>query len=270
MIHYLITGANRGLGIEFVRQLLARGDSVTACCREPESAKELHELAGAAQSRLTLRALDVADATAIAALPGQLTGAVDVLINNAGIAAGEERFGAFDAATMARVLHVNSIAPMLLTQAFTPLLEKQGKQPKIVCITSILGSISQAEGLSFGLSYGMSKAALNMGVKKVASELKRRGVSIVALHPGWVQTDMGGCERHATARGVDPRDAGRHRQADDRRQRALPHVRGQGTALVTTCPAKAGSLAIARARLPSAVAGLAPAGLRRLCRQQSV
>ncbi len=192
MTRYLITGANRGLGLEFVRQLLARGDSVVACCREPDAAKELRALAADAGDRLTLLPLDVADADAIAALPGKLPGAVDVLVNNAGIAAEAEVFGEFDAATMARVLQVNSIAPMLLTQALTPLLEKQGKQPKVVCITSVLGSITQAEGLSFGLSYGMSKAALNMGVKKLASELKRRGVALVALHPGWVQTDMGG------------------------------------------------------------------------------
>ena len=191
MTRYLITGANRGLGLEFTRQLLARGDSVIACCREPDSAKALQELAGAAEDRLTVRELDVTDADAIAELPRDLP-AIDVLINNAGIAAGEEKFGAFDAGTMTRVLFVNAIAPMLVTQALTPLLEKEGKGPKVVCVTSILGSITKAEGLSFGLSYGMSKAALNMGVKKVAAELKRRGVAIIAMHPGWVQTDMGG------------------------------------------------------------------------------
>ncbi len=190
MTRYLITGANRGLGLEFVRQLLARGDSVIACCREPDSAKALQELVGAAGDRLTVRALDVTDPAAIDDLPDDLP-TVDVLINNAGIAAAEEAFGFFDAGTMARVLFVNSVAPMLVTQAMTPVLEK-GKQPKVVCITSALGSITRAEGLSFGLSYGMSKAALNMGVKKLASELKGRGIALVALHPGWVQTDMGG------------------------------------------------------------------------------
>ena len=192
MTRYLITGANRGLGLEFVRQLLARGDAVVACCREPDRAKALRELGAAAGDRLTLQALDVTDAGSIGALPQALTGPVDVLINNAGVAAAEEEFGAFDAATMARVLQINSVAPMLVTQALTPLLEKSGAQPKVVCITSGLGSIANADGLSFGLSYGMSKAALNMGVKKLAPELQRRGIAIVALHPGWVQTDMGG------------------------------------------------------------------------------
>ena len=191
MTRYLITGANRGLGLEFTRQLLERGDSVIACCREPDSAKALQELAGSADDRLTVRELDVTDADAIAELPRDLP-AIDVLINNAGIAAAEEAFGEFEAGTMTRVLFVNSVAPMLVTQALTPLLEHEGKEPKVVCITSGLGSISRADGLTFGLSYGMSKAALNMGVKKLASELKRRGVAIVALHPRGVETEMGG------------------------------------------------------------------------------
>ena len=190
MTRYLITGANRGLGLEFVRQLLARGDSVVACCREPESAKTLQELAGESGDRLIVRELDVTDPAAIDALPEGLP-AVDVLINNAGVAAAEERFGEFDAGTMARVLFINSIAPMLVTQGMTYVLEKS-KQPKIVCVTSELGSIAKAQGLSFGLSYGMSKAALNMGVKKLAAEMKRRKIALITLHPGWVQTDMGG------------------------------------------------------------------------------
>ncbi len=195
MNHYLITGANRGLGLEFVRQLLARGDGVTACCREPDEAGDLQRLGASAGERFATLALDVADADAVAALPGKLRAGgrvVDVVINNAGIAAGEEAFGQFEAGTMERVLRVNSIAPMLVAQAVAPLLEKDGTAPKIVCITSGLGSIANADGLTFGLSYGMSKAALNMGVKKLASEMKRRGVAIIALHPGWVQTDMGG------------------------------------------------------------------------------
>ena len=190
MTRYLITGANRGLGLEFVRQLLARGDSVVACCREPSEAKALQELAAEAGDRLLLRELDVTDPSAIDALPEGLP-SVDVLINNAGVAAEEEKFGEFDAGTMARVLFVNSIAPMLVTQAMTYVLEK-GKNPKIVCITSGLGSITRAEGLMFGLSYGMSKAALNMGVKKLSSEMKSRGIALLTMHPGWVQTDMGG------------------------------------------------------------------------------
>ena len=194
MPHYLLTGANRGLGLEFVRQLLARGDSVTACCRAPQEATDLHALGQNAGDRFRTLALDVTDADAIARLPDQLGSAqpVDVLINNAGVAAGHESFGQFDAETMERVLRVNAVAPMLLTQALAPLLEKSGTAPKIVCITSQLGSITNASDLSFGLSYGMSKAALNMGVKKLSSEMTRRGISMIALHPGWVQTDMGG------------------------------------------------------------------------------
>ncbi len=199
MANYLVTGANRGLGLEFVRQLVARGDTVIACCREPDEASELKGIGG---ERLLIHALDVSDPAAIASLPAHLDGAtVDVLINNAGVAAGEEAFGEFDVATMANVLRVNAVAPMLVTQALTPLLEKSGAGAKVVYITSILGSIEHAEGLVFGLSYGMSKAALNMGAKKLAAELKGRNIASVLLHPGWVQTDMGGSG--ATVQPVD-------------------------------------------------------------------
>ena len=197
MTNYLITGANRGLGLEFVRQLLARGDAVTACCRAPEKASELKALgAGNAADRLKIYGFDVTDPDAIAALPAKLKGdgvQVDVLVNNAGVASfGEEKLGAFKAEAMERVLLTNSVAPMLVVQAFLPWLEANNQSPKIVCITSSLGSITQTEGLTYGLSYGMSKAALNMGVKTLSSELKRRGIAILTLHPGWVQTDMGG------------------------------------------------------------------------------
>ena len=201
MANYLVTGANRGLGLEFTRQLIARGDTVIACCREPARAGELRAIG---DERLLIHALDVSDPAAITALPGQLEGAgvtVDVLINNAGLAAGDESFGHLDAATMAKVLHVNAIAPMLVTQALTPLLEKSAGPAKVIYITSILGSIEHAEGLMFGLSYGMSKAALNMGGKKLAAELKGSGIASVLLHPGWVQTDMGGSG--ATVKPVD-------------------------------------------------------------------
>ena len=184
MNHYLITGANRGLGLEFVRQLLARGERVTATCREPGKAKELAALAC---DRLAVLPLDVTDPAQIALLAKQVS-EVDVLINNAGVAAEHETFGTFEAGTMARVLTINSIAPMLVTQAVAP---RMGKGGKIVCITSGLGSIANSEGLTFGLSYGMSKAALNMGVKKLASEMEQRGIAIITLHPGWVQTDLG-------------------------------------------------------------------------------
>jgi NAD(P)-dependent dehydrogenase (short-subunit alcohol dehydrogenase family) len=196
MTHYLVTGANRGLGLEFVRQLLARGDAVTACCREPDKATELNALSGdGACDRLKIYPLDVTDPAAIAALPARLGDGLplDVVINNAGIASGQdETLGEFDGAVMERVLYTNSVAPMLVTQALVPLLESGGTSPKVICITSGLGSITQAEGLLYGLSYGMSKAALNMGVKKLSSDLQRRGIAILALHPGWVQTDMGG------------------------------------------------------------------------------
>lgn len=192
MTRYLITGANRGLGLEFARQLLARGDQVIACCRQPEQAPELHALGHSPQLRI--RPLDVSDADQIAVLPGQLESdglEVDVLINNAGVAEQSESLGQLDAVRMARVLLVNSISPILMIQALSPWLKKSGQSPKIFCISSLLGSVGLARESDYGLSYPMSKAALNMGVKQCSIRLQPEGIPVLALHPGWVQTDMG-------------------------------------------------------------------------------
>jgi len=196
MANYLVTGANRGIGLEFTRQILHRGERVVACCRNPEGATELEALATAQNDdRLVICRLDVMQATAIASLPELLEKKgilIDVLIPNAGVAASSEQLGLIQEETMLRVLHTNAVAPMLIAQAFADHLQAPKRNAKIICISSDLGSIAYASGLTFGLSYGMSKAALNMGVKKLSSDLAHRGVMIVAIHPGWVQTDMGG------------------------------------------------------------------------------
>jgi NAD(P)-dependent dehydrogenase (short-subunit alcohol dehydrogenase family) len=188
MRRYLITGANRGIGLELTRQLLARGDEVVACCRNPAEAVELRKIAQ------NVRPLDVSDPNSIAVLPGQLESdglEVDVLINNAGVAEPSEALGELDATRMARVLLVNSISPVLMAQALAPWLEKVGNKPQIFCISSVLGSLTLARESGYGISYPMSKAALNMGVRQLALRLRPRGIAVVALHPGWVQTDMG-------------------------------------------------------------------------------
>ena len=192
---YLITGANRGIGLAFTKQLLNRGDSVIACCRNPKNATELNELAlKQSDNTLDIYPLDVADEEAIMSLPKKLIEKglfIDVLILNAGIAEPSETLGYFSQATISKILNINAIAPILLIQAFSNYFKTQNRNAKIICISSDLGSITYASDLTFGLSYGMSKAALNMGVKKVCSALSQRNVSIIALHPGWVQTDLG-------------------------------------------------------------------------------
>ena len=190
----LITGANRGLGLEFTRQLLAQGLQVIACSRAPAPAGELAALVDAHPQRLQSLPLDVADAEAIAALPARLAAAgvshLDVLINNAGVLVSGERHGALRAEDLARSFAINASAPLLLAEVLTPLLT-QGHAARVLCISSQLGSIAQASSYRT-VSYAMSKAALNMGVRRLAAELGPRGITVVAMHPGWVRTAMGG------------------------------------------------------------------------------
>ncbi len=189
----LITGANRGLGLAFTRQLLMRRARVLACCRDLDQAEDLRKLREEHPDHLILHALDVTDSAAIAALPKaaekHLHG-IDLLINNAGVLVSGERFGNVEAQSLARSFAVNATAPLLITQALEALLLR-GKNPRVLCISSQLGSITQASSFQTP-SYAMSKAALNMGVKRLAAELGSRGIVVLACHPGWMKTTMGG------------------------------------------------------------------------------
>lgn len=189
----LITGANRGLGLAFVSELLERGARVLACCREPAHAHVLEALRAAHGGQLAIHRLDLADPDAIAALPeaaAKHLQRLDLLVNNAGVLVSGERFGNVRAESLAESFAVNATAPLLITQALAPLLAL-GNKPRVLCITSQLGSIAQANGFRT-ISYAMSKAALNMAVKRLAAELAPRGIVVLAVHPGWLKTAMGG------------------------------------------------------------------------------
>lgn len=193
MQRVLVTGANRGIGLEFVRELLARGDRVFAACRHPGRALPLTELAAAHPGHLAVLPLEVDKERSIAELAREvaaLTDTLDVLINNAGTLVSGERFGALVAKALGETFSTNVIGPLLLTQALAPLLEKSGAA-KVMNITSILGSIADTD--TFGTpSYAISKAALNMATRQLAHVLTPRGVTVFCAHPGWVKTDMGG------------------------------------------------------------------------------
>ena len=193
MARVLVTGANRGLGLEFTRELLARGDRVYATCRHPGKALALTEQAGAHPGHLHVLPLDLDKERSIAELVrevGALTDALDVLINNAGVLVSGERFGALTAKALGDTFASNVTGPVLLTQALAPLLHK-GKNAKVMNLSSQLGSISGVGG--FGTpSYAISKAALNMATRQLAAALATQGISVFCVHPGWVQTDMGG------------------------------------------------------------------------------
>jgi len=181
----LVTGANRGLGLEFVRQYAADGWRVIACCRDPKEAPELKKL------KAEVHALDVASWESIRHLAKALHGTpVDVLINNAGLHGDRRMFGETDVELWKKILEVNTIAPVQLLAA---LLENvaASHHKKVVNISSKVGSIG--DGPSGGsYAYRSSKTALNMAMGNAAHELRNRGITILLIHPGWVQTDMGG------------------------------------------------------------------------------
>lgn len=189
----LVTGANRGLGLEFTRQLLARGGHVIATAREPGRAAALNALAGEYPGRLRILPLDVSDREAIKSLAAELplSGgpvSLDLLVSCAGVLHSGERFGKLDPAILEHSLRVNAIGPLLLTEALAPRLADGAT---VANISSVLGSIASVG--RFGTpSYAISKAAQNMATALLARALADRGIAVLALHPGWAQTEMGG------------------------------------------------------------------------------
>jgi NAD(P)-dependent dehydrogenase (short-subunit alcohol dehydrogenase family) len=196
--HALVTGSNRGLGLEFIRQLVPHVGRLYATCRKPEAAAQLSALADAHADTVRIVPLNVADPSSIETaceLVARDTDALDLLINNAGINGGgrDDRFGTVDADTMMNVLRVNTVGPHLMVQAFADLLRASddASMARVVNVTSQLGSIANTSGGTWQ-SYKVSKAGLNMCTRLQAAELTGDGVVVVSMHPGWVQTDMGG------------------------------------------------------------------------------
>lgn len=184
---FLITGAGRGLGLALARQAVERRAILLATVRDPASATEV---AGMAHR---LFRLDAADPDSIAALPAQAgNGAVDILINNAGVSSRAKAVKDLDAADLQRVMMINAIAPLLIARALLPNL-RAGHRRIVVNISSQLGSIGNNTGGS-SYAYRSSKAALNMLTVSLANELRPEGFTCIAVHPGWVRTEMGGPE----------------------------------------------------------------------------
>jgi len=183
----LITGANRGIGLELAKQYAGDGWSVIATARDPKNADGLNALKG----EIRIEALEVTDAKQVQALAKALKGtAIDVLLNNAGMLTGYESFGDTDAESWLQTLHVNSIAPLKLTEALAEHVAAS-QQKKVASITSGMGSIG-SHASSGAYAYRSSKAALNMVMVTAANELRARGISVAVISPGWVKTDMGG------------------------------------------------------------------------------
>ncbi len=182
-----ITGANRGIGLEFTRQYAANGWHVIATCRNPIQPGELAKIPG----DIEVHGLDVTDHRQVDRLAGELKGrAFDILINNAGIygprgmTAENMDYGEWEA-----VLRTNALAPFKVATAFADNVAA-GKDKKLITISSVMGSIARSGGGEY--IYKTSKAAVNMAMHCLAADLASRGMILALFHPGWVQTDMGG------------------------------------------------------------------------------
>lgn len=185
----VITGANRGIGLELARQLLARGDQVHAAVREPERAGDLRALGEG--ERLRVHRLDLLEPASVAELAAALGGApVDLLVNNAGVYGGSrQHLPDIDFEDAVRTFRVNALGPLRVTLALLPNLK--AARGKVIHVTSGMGSIADNKSGAF-YAYRMSKAALNMMSRSLAVDLRGAGVASAVINPGWVQTDMGG------------------------------------------------------------------------------
>ncbi len=186
--HVLVTGANRGLGLELVRQYCAAGWDVTATCRRPHEADALNTL------DVRVEALDMREATSFSRFREKLAGTpIDLLVNNAGMygARGPAQvLPTLDVASWMDTFLVNAIAPIKLTEALVPNLLR-ATSPKAIFISTDMASFSVDTGGGEYI-YRSSKAALNSAVRLLAMDLVPKGIAVAALHPGWVHTDMGG------------------------------------------------------------------------------
>lgn len=188
MTTILITGANRGIGLGLARHAAQRGYSVIGTARNPDQADKLRGVASRVEQ------LHTDSAESVNALAERLEGEpIDILVNNAGIFPHEcDDINDLDLDALQRVIQTNTLGPIMLTRALIPNLERSDRKTA-VSITSNLGSITDASKGQMGfLGYRTSKAALNMASATMAHQLKPRGIHCVVLHPGWVQTDMGG------------------------------------------------------------------------------
>lgn len=193
-----ITGTNRGLGLEFARQYAQDNWQVHACCREPDKARELKQLA-AQYKNISVHALDVADHKQIEALGKALRDTpIDIVLNNAGVYAGssDESFGTLNYQAWDHEFRINTLAAAKMAEVFAEQVARSDKR-LIAAISSLMGSMAD-NGSGGSYLYRSSKAALNAVMVSLARDLKARHIGTLVLHPGWVKTDMGGSNAEIT------------------------------------------------------------------------
>jgi len=198
MARVLITGANKGIGLELTRIYAGNGDTVIACCRKPSEATALKELA--ADKDIEIHEVQIGEDKSVAALATKLAGRpIDLLINNAGMQGpAPEKQSALhmDFDGWAEVLNINTLAPVRVMHALFDHL-KLADAPKVVSITSQMGALDL--DMRFAYAYCTSKAALNKFMKMAALDLAKEKIEVCVIHPGWVKTDMGGAGADITA-----------------------------------------------------------------------
>ena len=197
MATVMITGANRGIGLEFTRQYLAAGDQVIAVCRDPANAKALQVLKSSG-AEVAIFGAEIRDTDQIDQLAAQIgERPIDILINNAGIYGPRaqrendwgQSFGHVNYAAWEDVFRVNTQAPLKFCEAFVDNVAASELQT-FATVTSRMGSIG--DGSTDCYIYRSTKAAVNMVMATLARELRPQGIKVALLHPGWVKTDMGG------------------------------------------------------------------------------
>ncbi len=194
MTTILITGVHRGIGLELARQSIEKGLTVIGSVRTQEQAVEMKTQFG---ERFSALVFDVTNGQAIAAAAKSVNVPVDILINNAGvIGPGKQSALDMDFEGFALTLTINTLGPQRVTQAFLTHLKKS-KHPRIITISSKMGSM--AHQTSDRIAYRASKAAVNKVMQGFATDLRNEGISVISMHPGWVQTDMGGQAADITA-----------------------------------------------------------------------
>ncbi len=199
-MNLLITGTSRGIGLEMVRYAMECGWRVFACCRHPHQADALLKLAALAPERISVHIADLAELATLQALAYELRNeAIDMLINNAGVyGSNQNQFGEVDVRSWQQAFAINCIAPLKLSEALCEQVAIS-EHKIIACLSSKMGSMAD-NGSGGSYIYRSSKAALNAVVKSMAVDLLPKNIKAVALHPGWVKTDMGGVNAEITAR----------------------------------------------------------------------
>ncbi len=198
----VVTGAGRGLGLEFARQWVGAGDQVIALARDPGASGGLVDLAQRAGRQLIIVECDVGDDASVEAAAQTIDGHVDgleIVVNNAGERGQTEDLDSLDPNVVLRVFNTNTLGSLRMSRALLPLLRSgHGKPSRIIHLSSLMGSIADNQsGGSY--AYRISKAGVNMACRTLAYDLAPHGVATVAIHPGWVQTRMGGSAAPLTA-----------------------------------------------------------------------